>query len=122
MIWCLEFDFAASHMEESCVDAMQRYEAEEAAEKQVTGPHTPLLLQKAMVTMAPVVGWDMLAPSKYGGKANDTVSSESPSDDDDESGPSEDSEEDSDFEAEKAQKATKVPRCHRAVPKGGKGK
>ena len=51
----------ASTMEESCADAMQRFEEEEAAEKEVMGPHTPLFLQRAMVTMAPVGGWDMVA-------------------------------------------------------------
>ena len=56
VIWCLEFDFAASHMEEDCAQAIERYEAEEAADKEVMGPHTPLLLRKAMVTMAPVGG------------------------------------------------------------------
>ena len=51
----------ASAMEESCAGAMQRFEEEEAAEKEVMGPHTctPLFLQRAMVTMAPVGGWDM---------------------------------------------------------------
>ena len=54
--WCLESDFAASHMEEDCSEAIERYEAEEAADKEVTGPHTPLHLQKVMVTMAPSGG------------------------------------------------------------------
>ena len=61
----------------------------------------------------------MVGPSKYGAKANDTVSSDSPSEAADENDSSEHSDEDSDFEAEKAEK---VPRCRRAVPKGGKGK
>ena len=73
-------------------------------------------------TMAPVGGLDMVGLSKYGGKANHSVSSESPSEDADEHDSGEHSGEDGDFEAEKAQKAKQVPRCRRAVPKGGKGK
>ena len=87
-------------MEEDCAEAIERYEAEEAADKEVTGRHTPLILQKAMVPMAPVGGWDMVGPFKYGRKANDK-----PSEDADESDSSEHSDEDSDFEAEKAPKA-----------------
>ena len=38
-------------MEKDCAEAIERYEAEEAADKEVTGPHTPLLLQKVLKCM-----------------------------------------------------------------------
>ena len=103
VIWCLAFDFLASHTEEDCADAIKRYEEEDAAEKENTGSHTPLLFQKAMVSMAPVGGWDMVGPSKYGRKADDSVSSDSSNEEANQSESSEEEDEDSDFEAQKAQ-------------------
>jgi hypothetical protein len=38
-------------MEEECAEAIESYKAEEAADKEVTGPHTPLLLQKVLKCM-----------------------------------------------------------------------
>lgn len=109
VIWCLEFNFLASNSEESVSDAMERLDKDEAAEKDITGSHTPLLSQKAMVTLASVGGWDAVGPLKYPRVVKDRSSSGKASEEEDESESSDEEDEGSDFEAQKAQNGQNGP-------------